>query len=86
LTRDEVLGAIQDFTPQVRRCAAASNPPPGIRMRLQIDGQGRIHLIEVTPTPPLAIETCVRDAVNGVRLRASGQQAFTAEFPLSFTP
>ena len=55
-------------------------------MRLQIDGQGRIHLIEVTPTPPLAIETCVRDAVNGVRLRASGQQAFTAEFPLSFTP
>jgi len=72
------------LTPEVRRCARGTEPPPEIQLRLQIDGQGRFHLIELTPQPPADVASCVEGAVDQVRVRVTGQTAFTAEFPISF--
>ena len=84
LSRQEVRDAILALTPEVRRCARGSEPPPVIRLRMQIDGGGRMNLIELTPQPPGDVSSCVENAVDQVRLRVTGQTAFTAEFPITF--
>lgn len=74
------------LTPRIRQCVSATAPPPTIRLQLQLDGQGRAHLISTTPSPPDQVRACIERAVEAMGFRATGQQAFTVDYPVTFPP
>ncbi len=83
LSRDEVAGAMRALSPRVMQCAAAANPPPVLRLTVEIHGDGTTTLDSVEPTPPPTVSNCLAQAVSVVRLRATRRDTVSVEFPFT---
>ena len=70
------------IAPTIINCAASYQAPATVSLRLYIDGRGRIGVVGADPRPPTAVYQCVQSAVRRVRLRASGQEPFFANYPI----
>lgn len=69
LSRSEVQSALGGLRPRVIQCSAAATPPPTLRMRIELVGDGTAALLEVLPTPPPSVMTCLALAVSELRVR-----------------
>jgi hypothetical protein len=74
---------MRGITPEVARCMAPTNPPPTVRLRVLISGQGRVTLLETIPSPPPAVSACVAQALETVQLRATGLDPIRVLYPIT---
>lgn len=71
-TRREIAAALRPHQSRFKRCIELTQPAPAVvRVKVRITGAGVARYESATPAPPAKISSCLRDAVNGVRITSS---------------
>ncbi len=73
-TSEEMEVALRPRIPDIRACfGTTQEPPEEIQLRLQVRGDGRAIYLRTVPLQDQEVNTCIRNALEGIRFRATGE-------------